>query len=74
MSNARPSQAKLILDELQSRQGEWTPMPVLSLLSGAYAVHSRIAELRSMGFTIDHRNEKHGRVIKSFYRLVGSSC
>jgi biotin operon repressor len=49
-------------------------MPVLSLLSGAYAVHSRIAELRSMGFTIDHRNEKHGRVIKSFYRLVGSSC
>lgn len=72
--NSMPSQSTLILarltDVTPSDVGGWVPMPILSAVSGAYAVHSRVAELRSRGHTITNRIEhtKDG-VRKSWYRL-----
>ena len=66
---AGQSQADLILNELRRTPGEWQPMPLLARLSGAYAVHSRVADLRARGHRIEHRNLRSGRAIHSFYRL-----
>jgi Helix-turn-helix domain len=64
------SQAARILAELEARRGHWVPMPELWRVSGAMAVHSRIAELRGRGHAIEHRNEHQDGVVKSFYRLI----
>ena len=70
LSSRAPAQADIILAELRRFAGEWVPMPQLAALSGAYAVHSRISDLRKRGYEIDHKNEvSAGRVTKSFYRL-----
>ena len=69
-ANTMPSQADKVIDVLESRQGEWVPMPELAKAMGGYAVHSRIAELRKRGHDIEHRNEREGRVVRSFYRLM----
>lgn len=66
----KPTQCALILTALQQRVGEWVPMPELYQLSGAWAVHSRISDLRRAGHQIEHRNEWHGGQCHSFYRLV----
>ena len=72
MNNTMPSQADKILAELQRRPGVNVPMPDLARVSGAYAVHSRIAELRKRGLTIksvvDH--DPLSAAKHSFYRLV----
>jgi len=64
------SQCDLVLLALTARVGEWVPMPYLARLSGAYAVHSRVADLRRRGHQIDHRNLRHGRRVLSQYRLA----
>ncbi len=73
-ANTQPTQANVILAELEKHIGQWVPMPHLANVSGAYAVHSRIAELRPRirleGKTIYHRNEQSGRKKQSFYRLA----
>ncbi len=63
------SQCNAILDRLLRSPGQWVPMPELWRASGAMAVHSRIAELRSRGHLIEHRNLRHGRHILSYYRI-----
>lgn len=63
------SQCARILAALEAANGAWVAMPDLVAASGAYAVHSRVAELRTWGHDITHRNERHGRVVRSFYRL-----
>lgn len=63
------TQCSRILAALEDARGAWVPMPNLAAASGAYAVHSRVAELRSWGHVIAHRNERHGRTVRSFYRL-----
>ena len=63
------SQCARILGALEAARGAWVPMPELAAASGAYAVHSRVAELRSWGHVIEHRNERRGRTVRSFYRL-----
>lgn len=63
------SQSTSILDRLLSKAGSWVPMPELASVSGAYAVHSRISDLRKAGHEIEHRNERRGRIVASFYRL-----
>jgi biotin operon repressor len=45
-------------------------MPDLARAAGAYAVHSRISDLRRMGFEIDQQSRRVGRVVHSFYRLA----
>jgi len=69
---AGQSQCDLVLLALTAREGHWVPMPYLARLSGAYAVHSRVADLRKRGHTIDHRNLRQGRRILSQYRLASS--
>jgi hypothetical protein len=64
------TQCEAILRALQAREGEWVPMPILARYAGAYAVHSRIADLRRRGHRIEHKNEHAGRRIYSFYRIL----
>ena len=67
---AGTSQCAAILRRLQQTPGEWVPMPALARISGAYAIHSRISDLRRHGHRIDHRNLREGRKILSSYRLA----
>jgi len=46
------SQASKILSVLMERRGEWVPMPDLWRASGAFAVHSRVADLRQAGHDV----------------------
>lgn len=64
------SQTDKVLMLLYEARGEWVSMPSLASFSGAYAVHSRVSDLRKRGHNIEHRNEHSGRVVKSFYRLA----
>lgn len=69
----RLTQRDLVLMELQKNAGEWVPMPQLVRASGAYAVHSRVSDLRSPrhgSHQIEHRNEWRDGVCCSEYRLV----
>lgn len=63
------TQAQIILRELMLRHNQWVPMPELAAVSGAYAVHSRISDLRKAGHVIETREEGQ-RPRKSFYRLT----
>ena len=66
------TQCAAILRELEANQGNWVPMPRLYECSGAFAVHSRIADLRKAGHTITNqrRTALTGRVFISEYMLV----
>lgn len=64
------SQCEKIAAMLIAKNNEWVPMPDLWKASGAFAVHSRIADLRKRGMSIAHRNERaQDGSIHSFYRL-----
>jgi len=69
-SGAGTSQCGAILARLEAAGGDWVPMPELAHASGAFAVHSRVAELRSWGHVIEQRSERVGRKVRSFYRLA----
>lgn len=69
-SGSGTSQCDLIMDVLIVEQGKWVGMPTLAHFSGAYAVHSRVAELRKRGHQIEQRSDRHGRRVLSYYRLV----
>ena len=71
-SNREPRQADLILARLQQTPGEWVPMPELYRCSGAYAVHSRISELRDDGHRIECRI-RGARPRCSMYRLIADA-
>lgn len=64
------SQCDIILAALQRAAGRWVDLPALHAASGSMAVHSRIADLRARGLRIDQRNQRHGRMIHSQYRLI----
>ena len=64
------SQCDRILEHLKYCTGQWVSMPSLAAVSGAYAVHSRIADLRKRGHIIEQRCEQDGRGKHSFYRLI----
>ena len=64
------SQCDLILDELLRYGGNWVSMPRLYKVSGAFAVHSRIADLRKRGYSIEQRSERVGGTCRSEYRLT----
>lgn len=69
-SGAGTSQCEAILARLEAAGGDWVPMPELAKASGAFAVHSRVSELRSWGHVIEQRSERAGRKVLSFYQLV----
>lgn len=60
-----------ILAALRRAHGDWVPMPQLAAESGAFAVHSRISDLRKLGFAIEVKLEGQ-RPKRSFYRLTGT--
>ena len=68
------SQCDRIERVLRDRAGEWVPMPDLWRASGAFAVHSRISDLRRRGLAIEHRNERKSAdgSTHSFYRLTAA--
>jgi hypothetical protein len=70
MTGAGMSQCDKILGCLRENRGKWVAMPDLVLASDSFNVHSRISELRDRGHTIEHREEREVRKIKSFYRIV----
>lgn len=57
--NSNPTQSQVILSVLRASAGFWVPMPILAAKSGAYAVHSRVSELRRKGHRIQNRVERH---------------
>lgn len=63
------SQCDRILAELESKRGDWVPMPNLAHIAGCFAVHSRIADLRKRGHRIESMQDRHGRKVCSYYRL-----
>ena len=69
---AKPlSQCDCILRELENWRGQWVPMPRLYEVSGAFAVHSRIADLRKRGHNIEQRSTRLADgTVSSWYRLV----
>lgn len=64
-----PTQCDRILAVLSEHHGEWVEMPALAAASGAYAVHSRVSDLRADGHVIETR-VTGVRPRKSSYRLV----
>jgi hypothetical protein len=77
------SQALLILGRLSASPGEWVSLIDLWQASGSMAVHSRITDLRKLGYRIEHRNvwpkdqrpsagdnASAARTVHSFYRLI----
>jgi hypothetical protein len=71
MSRARKTQCERILQLLESRKGEWVPLPeILDLRIGQYT--TRILELRRDGFAIENRTERDPETgeVHSSYRLV----
>ena len=69
-SGAGTTQCDAILDRLEAAAGDWVPMPLLAMASGAFAVHSRVNDLRKRGHRIEQRSDRHGRRVMSYYRLV----
>ena len=71
--NTRPSQAKLIHAALERKRGCWVSLLHLHHVSGAFAVHSRVAELRRRGYSIENRTERaEDGACESWYRLIGN--
>ncbi len=68
------SQCEAILLRLSEARGGnfygWVPMPTLCEVSGAYAVHSRISDLRKRGHKIEQRSTRLADgTVASEYRL-----
>ncbi len=69
--NTNPTQESKILDFLQTRVGEWVPMPQLWAISGAFACHSRVAALRKRGANIINKVERAKDGTRhSYYKLL----
>lgn len=66
----RPSQCDKILACLRETPGQWVAMPDLVLASASFNIHSRISDLRKRGHNIEQHDERDGRKIKSFYRVM----
>lgn len=69
IKQAGNSQCDRILATLIACRGMWVAMPSLVAASGAYAVHSRISDLRKRGHNIDQISDHTGGGCRSFYRL-----
>lgn len=66
---SEPSQCEKILAVLRRRRRRWVPMPQLARAARAYAVHSRISDLREAGWRIECR-VRGARPRQSAYRLL----
>lgn len=69
------TQAQRIQRRLKIARGAWVPMFILARVGagdpqGFCMVHSRVADLRRQGLTIEQRSQWEGGRCKSSYRLV----
>jgi hypothetical protein len=64
------SQCAIILTRLLDTPNEWVEMPELCRISDSLNAHSRIADLRKRGHTIENKTETINGKKHSFYRLV----
>jgi hypothetical protein len=76
------SQAEKILLALRVQQAccgglikdtDWVSLPYLVDVSGGYAVHSRVADLRKLGHDIEQMSVRRSGKVHSFYRLKGNA-
>jgi acyl dehydratase len=66
-----PTQTDRLAAILQERAGRWVSMTRIGRDIGAWAVHSRIADVRRRyGYTIINRQRKIGGVRHSFYKYL----
>lgn len=65
----KPSQNERLESLFRSRPNEWLPMTDLGRAIGAWAVHSRVADLRAHGMDIENRTQKDDGETLSFYRF-----
>jgi hypothetical protein len=63
------SQVRLLLTYLSDNRNEWVSMPDMVRRCGGYAVHSRVADLRKLGYPIENRVDRSTKPYKSFYKL-----
>lgn len=63
------SQCNRILRTLLGNAGRWVSMISLWRVSGAMAVHSRIADLRKRGHGITQKSLRVNGVVHSYYKL-----
>lgn len=71
MKTQAPSQNDIIANLLASKPGRWISMIELGKAAGAWAVHSRVAELRKRrGMQISNRREIVDGKVHSFYRYT----
>lgn len=63
------SQCNRILRTLLGETGRWVSMISLWRVSGAMAVHSRVADLRKRGFGIKQKSLRVNGVVHSYYKL-----
>lgn len=64
------TQTETILKALLDAEGGWVSMPDLWKASGAFAVHSRAADIRKLGHTVENRIEEDADGVKlSWYRI-----
>jgi hypothetical protein len=69
-SGAGLTQNDRILTRLSQAEGAWVGLPDLVACSGAYAVHSRVADLRKAGYVIEQESVRRAGKVHSFYRLA----
>ena len=69
-SAAGLTQNDRILTRLCQAVGDWVSLPDLVACSGAYAVHSRVADLRKAGYVIEQESVRRAGKVHSFYRLI----
>ena len=48
---------------------DWVTLPQLVAISGGYAVHSRVSDLRKRGYDIEQTSVRRAGKVHSFYRL-----
>jgi hypothetical protein len=71
MSNTNPTQAQAILSRLEMSRGEWVAMTELGKYAGCWAVHSRIAEIRTKhGRKVENKTKRVEGKTHSYYRLI----
>ena len=66
------TQTDKFLTCLMEANGAWVGLPTLADYIGGYAVHSRAADARQMGYNVDNKIEYDPATRKrhSFYRIV----
>lgn len=71
LNNGGASQCDRIQAALEAKRGQWVAMPDLWRASGAFAVHSRISDLRKKGLDITQESHRdQAGLVHSFYKLT----